>query len=280
MAQSKEFQRYRIKEKLRSVASYMDVYLAEQQGLERAVELRILSRPVKEDSAEYRRFRRELRLLATLDHPCIIQVLDLGCHANRLFYTTPYRNAKSVEELLVETGIPFGERETIELALQIGDALRYMHENTLLHRNISTKTVFYDLDNLRPYIADFVTLKASSEGGLSKSEIPFVYDSFFTPEQIFDQRLDERTDLYLLGAALYRLLTLQNPFEKKDLLRSNLESAFSIEAPSKFNSKISSELEAIVMKLLEQAAENRYQGAEELLSALDDSKYSLKEKRQ
>ena len=269
MSQRKQFQKYVIKDKIRSVGAYMDVYLATQPGLERDVELRILSRAVEEGSSDYQRFKREFRLLARLDHPGVIQILDLGCHANRLYYITTFRNAKSLEQLMLETESPFSVKEVVTIGLVIGDAIRHMHLNNLLHRNISTHTIFYDLDNLRPYIADFVTLKASADGSLSKSEIPFVYDSFFTPEQIFNRPIDRRTDLYLLGAAMYRLLTMKVPFEKKALLRSDLESAFAVSPPTSFNEKVPVGLEVIVMKLLEVEAENRYQDCDEFLLALE-----------
>ena len=254
----------------------MDVYLATQPGLERDVELRILSRAVEEDSSDYQRFKREFRLLARLDHPGIIQILDLGCHANRLYYITTYRNAKSLEQLMLETESPFSVKEVVTIGLVIGDAIRHMHLNNLLHRNISTHTIFYDLDNLRPYIADFVTLKADADGSLSKSEIPFVYDSFFTPEQIFNRPIDRRTDLYLLGAAMYRLLTMKVPFEKKALLRSDLESAFAVLPPTSFNEKVPVGLEVVIMKLLEVEADNRYQDCDEFLLALEAVRDTLR----
>lgn len=276
MSQRKQFQKYVIKDKLRSVGAYMDVYLATQPGLERDVELRILSRAVEEGSSDYQRFKREFRLLARLDHPGVIQILDLGCHANRLYYITTFRNAKSLEQLMLETESPFSVKEVVTIGLVVGDAIRHMHLNNLLHRNISTHTIFYDLDNLRPYIADFVTLKASADGSLSKSEIPFVYDSFFTPEQIFNRPIDRRTDLYLLGAAMYRLLTMKVPFEKKALLRSDLESAFAVSPPTSFNEKVPVGLEVIIMKLLEVEAENRYQDCDEFLLALEAVRDTLR----
>ncbi len=276
MSEPKRFQKYVIKEKLRSVGSYMDVYLATQPGLERDVELRILSRAVDEDSSDYRRFQREFRLLARLDHPGIIKILDLGCHSQRLFYITTFRNALSLENLLSDTKEAFSIREVVTIGLIVGDAVRHMHSNKLLHRNISTHTIFYDMDNLRPYINEFVTLKTDCDGGLSKSEIPFVYDSFFTPEQIFNRPVDKRTDLYLLGAALYRLLTLKTPFDKKALLRSDLNAAFSVQPPTSHNNKIPVNLELVLMKLLESEADNRYQSCDDFLFDLEAVRDSLR----
>jgi len=199
MEENSKFQKYKIVRKLRSVGAYLDVYLAEQPGLGRAVELRVLCQPVSADSSDYQRFQREYKLLAKLDHPGIIKILDLGQHANRLYYVTTYRKAISLEDLLKETETPFEVTEAIAIGLNIGDAVRHMHAHKLLHRNISTHTIFYDLDNLRAYIADFATLKGDEDGALSKSEIPFVFDSFFTPEQLYNHPTDRRTDLYLIG---------------------------------------------------------------------------------
>ena len=269
MTDRARFQKYVISRKLRSVGAYLDVFLAKQPGLDREVELRILGSDVSEDSSDFKRFQREFRLLAQLDHPGIIQLLDMGCHGNRLYYVTVYRNAKSLEQLMKETEAPFSVREVVTIGLVVGDAVRHMHAHGLLHRNLSTHTIHYDLDNLRPYIADFITLKDKEDPGLSKSEVPFVYDSFFTPEQIFNRPIDHRTDLYLLGVTLYRLLTMQVPFEKKALLRSDLEAAFAVRPPTTLNDKVPVDLELVIMRLLETEPENRFHDAQEFLSALE-----------
>ena len=264
---SSKFQKYVIKDRLRSSSESTDRFLAEQPQLNRKVELRIVSGTIKHDSPELKRFNRELALLATLDHPGIIKILDIGSFQNRLFYTTVHRRSKSLESLLKETNIPFSEKEVIKLSLTIGDAIRHMHKNGIIHRNISTQTVYYDLKNLRSYIGEFEMVKTAKQESLEKSTWTTEREAYYVPERYNNSPLDERTDLYMLGALMYRLLTLK----KARAMGKNpsQECPVPLTAPSKHNSSISSGLDRIIVKLLQHSQKDRYQDCSSLIADLE-----------
>lgn len=247
----------------------MDVFLARQPKLDRLVELRILTTAIAPDSAESKRFTRELSILARLDHPGIINILDVGSHDNRPFYITTHRRAKSLEELLKETECPFSVKEAIKIGLTIGDAMKHMHKNGVLHRNISTASVYYDLKNLRSYIGEFTMVKLSEEENLEKSEWSSDSAAFFAPERCKNLALDERTDLFMLGGLLYRILTLKTPSPASQEHTGIIMQCSGIIRPSEHNVKITSDLENIILKLLEAAPSKRYQSCAELLSDLE-----------
>lgn len=265
------FKKYVVKRQLRSVGGYMTVFLAGQAGLERDVELRLLNRPVAHDTREFKQFRREFRSLARLDHPNIARVLDVGYTKTRIFYTTDYRNAVSLEDLLQRIGGPMTRLEILEVAASIGDALAHIHEKQLLHRNITTGTVFFDLDNQRPYVAEFSLVKdleATSfpAGALVKSSASALIP---TPEALEGTPFDALTDLFLFGAMLYRLATFADPFPVPSGPQSlSPRELFRITPPSSVNVNLSKRLEELILKLLEPERGKRFQSAREFLKAL------------
>jgi len=259
-----QIQKYVITDKLPSSTNGLEKYLAKQHQLNRRVELRILNRTIKPDSREFKRFKRELSLLANLDHPGIIKILDVGTYDNRLFYITTFRRAKSIEELLQKTESVFSVKEALKMALTIADALKHMHRNKILHRNISTSNIFYDLKNLRFYIGGFSTIKLIKEENLDKSQWSDSRTDFFAPEQYKNETLDERTDIYLLGSVLYKVLTFQ------PLNSTNTEDTNTFDLPSKFNAKISDSLDKIITKSLKESPDERFQTISELIIELEE----------
>ena len=247
----------------------MDVFLAKQPKLDRKVELRILNTSISRESTEFKRFTREFSLLAKLDHPGIIKILDIGAYNDRPFYITTHRRAKSLESLLKETECPFSVKEAVKIGLTIGDAMKHMHKNGILHRNITTNSIFYDLKNLRSYIGEFAMVKLLEEENLEKSVWSSDSAVFFAPERFKDNALDERTDLYMLGGLLYRILTLKMPSPASQAPTGVIMQCSGIVKPSEHNVKITTDLETIILKLLETTPSQRYQSCGDFLSDLE-----------
>jgi len=265
----KLFKKYVILRELRTVGGYMRVFLAKQAGLDRSVELRLLNRPRDHDGKTFARFKRECKTLAKLDHPSIARVLDTGYTETRLFYTTEYRNAVSLEDLLQQVGEPFKRQEVLEVAAAVGSALVHLHANQILHRNISTRSVFFDVDNDRPYISEFAMAKdleaSSFPAGTNFSTVV----STPTPELIEGIPYDHLTDLFLCGAMLYRLATFTDPFPAiQEANQLNPDVLFDIMPPSGHNSYLPQRFDKLIMRLLQPKREDRFQSAQELCDAL------------
>src|SRR5439155_5992394 len=122
------------------------------------VELRVLNCKLKAGSPELARFQHEFSTLGNLDHPNIIRVLDLGVMADHVFYVTDLRNAKPFLELM-DKGREFTFDEAITICRQVLAAVGHLHRKRVVHRDLSSSTIFLDLDNNIPYIAEFSLVK-------------------------------------------------------------------------------------------------------------------------
>ncbi len=272
----KLFSKYVIRRQLRTVQDYIKVYLAIQSGLDRQVELRMLARPVTHGHEDFSRFQSEFKALAQLDHPNIIRVFDVGYTNSRIFYTTEYRQAISLEQLLAKVGSPLTRHEISEVAQAIGSALAHIHELDLLHRNITTDTVFYDLDNQRPYIADFSLLKQLESVSLPVGTSVKRFVTVPTPELFDGVHFDHLTDLYLFGAMLYRLATNRHPFPPPEqVAQLQPDTIFEISPPTKYNPRLSARWERLILRLLARKREDRFQSAKQFLEELESHKMAM-----
>ena len=272
----KLFSKYVIRRQLRSIQDYVKVFLAIQSGLDRQVELRLLARPVSHGHEDFARFQSEFKALAQLDHPNIIRVFDVGYTKSRIYYTTEYRKSISLEQLLTKVGAPLTRHEITEVALAIGSALAHIHSLDLLHRNLTTETVFYDLDNQRPYIADFSLLKQLESVSLPVGTSVKRFVTIPTPELYEGIPFDRLTDLYLFGALLYRLATNRNPFPPPDkVAQLQPDTVFEVKRPTSYNQRLSARWERLIMKLLARKREERFQSAKEFLDELESHKTAM-----
>ena len=272
----KLFSKYVIRRQLRSIQDYVKVFLAIQSGLDRQVELRLLARPVSHGHEDFSRFQSEFKALAQLDHPHIIRVFDVGYTKTRIYYTTEYRQSISLEQLLTKIGAPLTRHEITEVALAIGSALQHIHSQDLLHRNLTTETVFYDLDNQRPYIADFSLLKQLEAVSLPAGTSVKRFVSIPTPELFAGIPFDQLTDLYLFGALLYRLATNRHPFPAPEkLAQLQPETVFEVKRPTIHNTRLSARWEGLILKLLAPKREERFQSAKEFLQELESQKLAM-----
>lgn len=258
--------KYVPKRKIRAVGSYYSVYEATQVGLDRPVELRVLNCKLKAGSPELARFQHEFATLGSLDHPNIIRVLDLGVMADHVFYVTDLRNAKSFQELM-DKGREFQFDEAIAVVRQVLGAIAHLHRKKVVHRDISSATVYLDQDNNIPYIAEFSVMKNQNVQGpsLTQRGIPTLKTLAKTPEAIKALPYDQRTDLYHAGGFLYRLLTNQEP----PLSFAGPGEIADMCHPRSVNPRVPAELDAVVVKALRASPDDRFQTAEEFQNELD-----------
>lgn len=210
--------RYRVVERLRSEAGVIDVCKAVQHGLERPVELRLLDASKLGDQRELLRFEREFRTLATLDHPALYKVLDWGVMGDQVFYVTDWREMQPLQSLL-ETGWRPRSQELMALAAQLGDALVYLHSKGVVHRSLGVDSVLYNPERGRAAIAQFPMAKDSRLSDLTQQGVSHLSQAAATPECLRESASTESTDLYLLGALLYRCVTGRDPFDLAAVLR-------------------------------------------------------------
>ena len=264
------FAKYVAKRQLRTRHGSVKVYLAVQRGFGREIELRIIDGGVEERSEEYLRFCREVKLLAQLDHPSLVKVLDFGRAGTRIWYTTEFRNALSLEALLERVGSPLTTDEVIEVGSSIGSALDHIHTKGHLHRDINATSIYYDVDNKRPYVAEFALLKDCSKYKITRQGDASALTRILTPELVMATPYTAQTDLFMFGALLYQLATNVNPLlQAADGMGADIDELFAFKGPDTINPSLPKYLNDAIMKLLAPKPEDRFASAAEFLEALN-----------
>jgi Flp pilus assembly protein TadD/tRNA A-37 threonylcarbamoyl transferase component Bud32 len=256
------------------------VFVATETALGRRVVVKVLSPEVAaEMSAE--RFRREIHLAASLQHPHIVPVHAAGQAGDLLYYTMPFVEGESLRERLMRKGsLPVAN--VVRLLRDLADALSYAHRQGVVHRDIKPANVL--LTGTHAVVTDFGIAKAmvaatTTSGAGSVTAHPAALTStglvlgtpaYMAPEQAAGDQTDHRADLYALGCLAYELLTGQPPFTGASA--QALIAAHIADQPKPVTHRrqgIPVELNGLVMRLLEKRPADRPQTADEVLRDLE-----------
>ncbi len=262
--------KYVVKQKLGEIGGYLVVFAAHQKGLERDVELRVLQALVDEDSDVYVKFQAECKVLAGLDHPGILKILDLGHSEKRVFYVTDPPPGVPLKETIGQGALPADV--VIEVGVQLGQALDHLHARGLVHRGLSLAGIHYDLVTGRVVICDFSLLK-SPTGNVPSMRDLVDTDSFEAlPERACNWPIDARSDVFLAGAILYAMLTGQDPLAPANLTRVP---DYQFQAPGIINPDCPLELDKFVLKAMAKQPDARHQSAVEFVRDLENVRRRL-----
>lgn len=168
---------------------------------------------VQLDSAVVRRFQQEFTMIRPLQHPNIVRALSQGAHNELPYLLMEFVPGVNLSERLRQHG-PASPAETIAVFLQVVDGLSYLHANNILHRDIKPSNIFLTSDN-QAKLGDFGLVKnmMDDDSDLTKSRQSLGTIEYGAPEQFEDaKRVDQRCDLYSLGATLYTAFTGKFPF--------------------------------------------------------------------
>jgi serine/threonine protein kinase len=189
-----------------------EIWLAEQVALARPVAVKVVSLGQEAD-ARLARFRQEASLIARFDHPNVVGIIEFGDTGDgRLFFSMPY----VPNGTLAEAGLRGDSERVREVIAQILDALAYVHQHGVVHRDVKPENVLFDNVG-RARLADF-GVSRSMEGVSRHTRVGETFGSsyYLSPEQARGETLDGRSDLYSLGAVVYELLTGLTPFQGPD----------------------------------------------------------------
>ena len=189
-----------------------EVLLGHDDGLDRPVAIKRIRSEVAEDSVRRKRFQREARLAAKLDHSAIVRVYDLDRDGPIESIVMEYAPGKTLRFLL-KMG-PFPVPYALCLAIEIADGLAHAHERGVLHRDLKTENVLVT-DDAHAKILDFGIAKwlLADDEGLTQSSTLLGTCRAMSPEQAYGRELDPRSDLFSFGTLLYELLAGVSPFE-------------------------------------------------------------------
>ena len=259
---------YRIVERV-AAGGFGVVYRAHDEQLERDVAVKVLPAGTLNNETSRRNFRKEALALAKLNHANIETVYEFGSQDGVDFLVMEYVAGKTLTEKLMEGPLP--EKELVSLAMQIVEAVEEAHDRGIVHRDLKpanilitpkgqAKVLDFGLAKwLRP--GEELTADHAKDTLSTAGTLPYM-----SPEQLNDEAVDERTDIYSLGAVFYEMAVNQKVFSRP--LTSQVIDAIFNQAPVSLrviNARISPALEDIVMKCLEKEPAHRYQSAKELL---------------
>lgn len=258
--------RYKILEKI-SGGGMAFVYKAQCTLLNRIVAIKILKPEFAEDVDFVRRFRREAQAAASLSHPNIVGIYDVGEEDGLYYIVMEYVEGHTLKDLIKEKA-PLPVKEVIEIGIQICDALECAHKNKIVHRDIKSQNIMITSDG-RVKVTDFGIARATGGSTITNTGNVFGSVQYFSPEQARSDTVDERSDLYSAGIVLYEAFTGKLPFNGETPVSIALKQIQ--EQPELISNIIPGfprQLEAIVQKCLAKSPDDRYQSAEDLKADL------------
>jgi len=246
------------------------VYVAEEVALGRKVVVKVLP-PEMGKGVNAERFRREIQLAASLQHPHIVPLLNAGQTDDLVWYTMPLIEGQSLRDKLAREGeLPVAD--AVRVLRDVADALAFAHERGVVHRDIKPDNVL--LSGRHAVVTDFGVAKAISEAAgpsaLTSAGIALGTPAYMAPEQATaSPAVDHRADIYSLGAMAYEMLTGDPPFtgDVQEVLAAQV-----VESPSRVSIRrvaVPPALEALVMRCLEKKAADRWQSAAEVHARLE-----------
>jgi TolB-like protein/tRNA A-37 threonylcarbamoyl transferase component Bud32/Flp pilus assembly protein TadD len=253
-----------------------EVYLAEDTKLKRKVAIKLLAQKYATEESARRRFLREAQTAATLDHPNICAIYEVGEKDGQSFIVMQFIEGRTLADIIRESPLPLGE--ALNVALQIADALTEAHAHDIVHRDIKPQNIMctsqgrvkvldFGLAKVAPLgaqEASYETQSLLSEPGLLVGTVPYM-----SPEQLRSESLDGRSDIFSLGALLYEMVSGRQPFVRES--PGATISAILLDEPPPLARSLPGagpELDRIIKKCLVKDREARYQSSQELLSDL------------
>lgn len=195
--------RYQIKEELGRGQSTV-VYRAYDTEANREVAVKVLSVEQTPNISQRAHFKRELKMIASLEHPAIVPVYDVGEQDGQPYFVMRYMAGGSLAQMIASKG-RLSLQETARIIDRIASALDHAHKQHIIHRDIKPDNILFDLDG-NPYISDFGVAKPAATD-TSPAEGQVGTPGYMSPEQIHNETVDERSDVYSLGVVIYQMLT-------------------------------------------------------------------------
>ncbi|HZE62045.1 MAG TPA: serine/threonine-protein kinase [Burkholderiales bacterium] len=264
MSELKSLGRYEIRGVLGKGAMGL-VYDGHDATLDRRVAIKtILTRNLDEATAKHyeMRFRREVRAVARLNHPNIVQVYDFGTEGDLAYIVMEYIQGRELKDMLdAKEGLELGKIFT--LMGELLDALDFAHEAGVIHRDIKPANVMIDTAG-HAKLADFgvarVTEAGGDQGEATRAGAMVGTPSYMSPEQIQGQTIDRRTDIFSAGILFYQLLTGQKPFDGTGFALAKKIVQDDPVWPTKLV-QIPPVIDGVIQRALAKAADERYQTA-------------------
>ena len=246
------------------------VFEAIQVSLGRRVALKILRFSTVSDTEALERFQREAETVATLHHTNIVPIFFVGCEQHVNYYAMQFIEGCNLSEVIADKDAEIPVSQVAGWGLQAAEALAHAHQRGVIHRDVKPSNLILDKEK-RLWLTDFGLARRLDDVTLSLTGMLLGTPRYMSPEhaRATTKRIDQRSDLFSLGATLYELLT-RKPAFPGEAAHAVIHQIL-VEEPTpirQLNPHVSLDMETIVMKCLAKEPEARYATADELAADL------------
>lgn len=244
------------------------VYKAKDVLLNRVVTIKVLREQFVTDEDFIRRFRREAQSAASLSHPNIVSIYDVGKEGDTEYIVMEYVEGRNLKEIIREYA-PLSTDQSINLGRQITEAIQNAHEHHIIHRDIKPHNILVTADG-HAKVTDFGIARAVSSATVTHTGDIIGSVHYLSPEQAKGLQSNEQSDIYSLGIVFYELITGKVPYDGETPITIALKHLQEQPVlPSKINPRIEKEFEAVIMRAIAKSPEQRYSSAKDLLADLN-----------
>jgi len=253
------------------------VYKAEDTRLGRNVALKFLPEELQQDSTSRKRFLREAKSAAALDHPYICKIYEVGEEEGQSFISMEYIQGETLSQKLTEGPLPL--KDALQTAVEIAEALEAAHKNDIVHRDLKPSNIMLTSDG-HVKVMDFGLAKRVTPSEGQEEEITTALTRegstlgtlpYMSPEQVRGQEVDARSDIFSFGVVLYEMLAGVNPFKKGGHMET-AKAVLSDTAPplTRYTEDIPLLLQHTLKKMLAKEPDQRYQLVHDVRTDLDE----------
>ncbi len=253
-----------------------NVYLAKDTILDRKVAVKVLRGDLAGDEKFVRRFQREALSASSLSHPNIVEIYDVGEDEGNFYIVMEYIEGKTLKQLIKKRGV-LSLPETMDIMLQLLDALASAHDSYIIHRDIKPQNIMIKESGLVK-ITDFGIAMALNSAQLTQTNSVMGSVHYLPPEQASGKGSTIRSDIYSLGILMFEMLTGKVPFRGDSAVEIALKHMKEpIPSVREINPVVPRSVENIILKATAKNPKNRYKDVREMA---DDIKTCLDESRE
>lgn len=257
------------------------VYRGRQINMDRIVAIKTLNPQLSSQKSYVEKFLKEAKSVARLNHNNIIKGIDVGQVKGRYYFVMEFVDGPTLQEKINKEGT-FSEKDALQITLQIADAIKYINQFGIVHRDIKPDNIILTLQNI-PKLADLGLVLTKNEieiehvepstneshsGNTSVINTSFVgTPHYISPEQAQQKEVDFRSDIYSLGASLFHLVTGRTPFTgDRSIIIMTKHITEDLTNPRELNPALSKGIADLIFKMMEKEPTARQQSPEELIA--------------
>ncbi|MFN2564980.1 MAG: protein kinase [Gemmatimonadaceae bacterium] len=240
------------------------VYKAHDRELGEDVAVKVLRREFVSDPTLVERFKREIRLARHISHPNVVRMHDLGESGGVYYLTMEYVEGITVRELIDKRG-RLDISATLAIGTQLAESLGVAHRQGIIHRDVKPENLLLDAEGLLKVMDFGVARLAQHVSSATQAGLLIGTPAYMAPEQLLEEPVDCRADLYAAGVVMYECLTGRLPYEATSvvgLVAAVIRGA--VKPPTDLNPAVPAALSAVVMQLMQTEADKRPRSAAEV----------------